>query len=185
MTQSDKNVLITGAYGGLGKAFAKYYLSKNNNICLLGRNKYKLQGLVEELQANNQHDNKIHTECCDLVDVESVQSTTDRIKKNFGNVDILINCAGIFPVNELQNTSLSEFKDCINVNLVSPFILTRELSKEMKERKWGRVINIASSSAYGGGPKTSTYCASKHALLGLSRSLHKELRRIRVGTWKN
>ena len=82
----------------------------------------------------------------------------------------------VFPVNNLENTSLLEFTECINVNLIAPFVLTREFCKEMKEKKWGRVINIASSSAYAGGPMTSTYCASKHALLGLSRSLYKELK---------
>tara|TARA_R100000008_G_C3585725_1_gene172114 strand:- start:1109 stop:1834 length:726 start_codon:yes stop_codon:yes gene_type:complete len=176
MTRPVKNVLITGAYGGLGKAFAKYYLAKNNNVCLLGRNRHKLQDLAGELQNDNQYDNKIYVECCDLSDTDSIQPATDRIKEDFGNVDILINCAGIFPVNELQGTSLSEFRECINVNLIAPFILIREFSKEMREGKWGRIINIASSSAYGGGPKTSTYCASKHALLGLSRSLYKELK---------
>ena len=93
---------------------------------------------------------------------------------------MLINCAGVFPVNDLEDTSLLEFTECININLIAPFILTREFCKEMKEKKWGRIINIASSSAYAAGPKTSTYCASKHALLGLSRSLYKELKPYNV-----
>ena len=176
MTQHPKNVLITGAYGGLGRAFAESYLSKNNNLCLVGRDKEKLQELVKELQSNNQHDNRIDFEYCDLSNSESVLFMTESVKDKFENIDILVNCAGIFPVNDLQDVSLEEFKDCINVNLVAPFLMAREFSKEMKSKKWGRVINIASSSAYGGGPSTSTYCASKHALLGLSRSLFKELK---------
>ena len=176
MIRPIKNVLVTGAYGGLGEALVRYYLAKNNNVCLLGRDSSRLRDLAISLQNNNEHNNKIYFESCDLSDTASIQPAACRIKENFGNIDILINCAGTFPINELQNTSLSEFQDCVNVNLIAPFVLTREFSKEMKSNNWGRIINIASSSAYGAGPKTSAYCASKHALLGFSRSLFKELK---------
>ena len=72
--------------------------------------------------------------------------------------------------------SMEEYEQCININVTAPFVLIKELSKSMIDKSWGRIINIASSSAYAGGATTSAYCASKHALLGLSRSLHKELK---------
>ena len=79
-------------------------------------------------------------------------------------------------IYKISDMSMEEYEQCINVNVTAPFILIKELSKSMIEKSWGRIINIASSSAYAGGATTSAYCASKHALLGLSRSLHKELK---------
>ena len=99
---------------------------------------------------------------------------TDSLKDT--NVDILVNCAGVFPVKGISEVSLEEYDECMNINVRAPFLLIRELSKNMVKNNWGRIINIASSSAYGGSPLTSIYCASKHALLGLSRSLYKELK---------
>ena len=72
--------------------------------------------------------------------------------------------------------SLQEYDECMQVNVRAPFLLIRELSQSMVKNSWGRIINIASSSAYAGSPLTSAYCASKHALLGLSRSLYKEFK---------
>ena len=82
----------------------------------------------------------------------------------------------MFPLGSLQETSFEEYQQCIQINLTAPFILSKELSKGMMDRGWGRIINIGSSSAYAGSSKTSVYCASKHALLGLSRALFNELK---------
>ena len=171
MTLQTKNVLITGAYGGLGAALARKYFLAGNNLCLVGRNEKKLLALKDELQSLSS-DGEVLLEACNLNDVESLVSLTQRVD----NVDVLINCAGVFPVASLEDTDSETFLNCINTNLVAPFILIREFSKSMKRNGWGRIINIASSSAYAGSPKTSAYCASKHALLGLSRSLYKELK---------
>jgi len=185
MTQQVKNVLITGAYGGLGKALAKKYFLEGNNICLVGRDKQKLSNLLNELRTLNKDSSaKLFVQNCNLHKKNDLIDLTKRVKNQFGSVDILINCAGIFPVLSLEDTTIEKFSECIDINLTAPFILTKRFVSGMKEKKWGRIINIASSSAYGGGPNTSAYCASKHALLGLSRSLYKELKKdnIRVFT---
>ena len=176
MTRPIKNVLITGAYGGLGQALAKTYLLAGYNVVLLGRDWEKLTKLTSSLSAINKPNCTIEGYFCDLNDVASIMSTVQDIKEDFKKIDILINCAGIFPIKAIKDMTIEEYNRCMQVNVAAPFLLIKELSKEMVKNKWGRIINIASSSAYGGSPNTSIYCASKHALLGLSRSLYKELK---------
>jgi len=172
-TLQNKRVLITGASGGLGRALAIAYKNAGCDVILTARTRQSL--LIEEFECLGKYE-------CDLANLESIQFMVDRVKKDYGGVDILVNCAGVFPVKKLHDMSLEEYNECIQVNLTAPFILTKEFHVGMMANGWGRIINIASSSAYGGSPDTSVYCASKHALLGLSRSLFKELkgRGIRV-----
>ena len=148
MTLQNRRVLISGASRGLGKSLVSAYKDVGAEVIELTRRE------------------------CDLNNSADIYSFLESV----GEVDVLVNCAGVFPVNKLGDITPEEYNECIQVNLTAPFILTQECSLGMVERGWGRIINIASSSAYGGGPKTSIYCASKHALLGLSRSLHAELK---------
>ena len=76
----------------------------------------------------------------------------------------------------MSDTTLQEFEKCMQINVTAPFLMMQQLIESIKKSKNGKIVNIASSSAYGGGSNTSVYCASKHALLGLSRSLFKELK---------
>ena len=165
MTQSKKTVLITGAYGGLGKALAKVYHDHGFSLCLLGRDKNKLKALSK--MSTNLHS-------CDFSDNLDIIETCEEIKKNYEKIDIIINCAAVFPISSLTDMSIKDFEKCMQINVTAPFLLTKQLLHKMK--KGSKIINIASSSAYGGSPNTSAYCASKHALLGLSRSWFKELK---------
>lgn len=148
MTLQNRRVLISGASRGLGKSLVSAYKDVGAEVIELTRRE------------------------CDLNNSADIYSFVESV----GEVDVLVNCAGVFPINKLSDITPEEYNECIQVNLTAPFILTQEFSLGMVKRGWGRIINIASSSAYGGGPKTSIYCASKHALLGLSRSLHAELK---------
>jgi NAD(P)-dependent dehydrogenase (short-subunit alcohol dehydrogenase family) len=148
MTLQNRRVLISGASRGLGKSLVSAYKDVGAEVIELTRRE------------------------CDLNNSADIYSFVESV----GEVDVLVNCAGVFPINKLSDITPEEYNECIQVNLTAPFILTQKFSLGMVKRGWGRIINIASSSAYGGGPKTSIYCASKHALLGLSRSLHAELK---------
>tara|TARA_R100001377_G_scaffold4891_1_gene2801 strand:- start:307 stop:1026 length:720 start_codon:yes stop_codon:yes gene_type:complete len=166
----NKNVLVTGVTGGVGKNIAKELLDKGCNLFITGCNESKLKKVVNELQYD------VHHKACDLSDSSNVLSLINSIRDTFKNIDIVVNAAGIFPVQDFIDTNLDDYNKCINVNLTAPFLLINEFSKDMIKNKWGRIINIASSSAYLGSPKTSIYCASKHALLGLSRSIYNEFK---------
>lgn len=167
-----KNVLITGASRGLGKSMALEYASKGCNIVLVGRNENDLKLAQRDLWALPSPGSHI-IRTCDLSDTNNIMSL---VNSDLPNIDILVNNAGAFPINEITDMNLEEYERCIAINVTAPFLLIKELAQNMINNSWGRIINIASSSAYAGGPRTSVYCASKHALLGLSRSLHKELK---------
>ena len=94
-----------------------------------------------------------------------------------------MNCAGIFPVSPISQSTLEQYDSCMNLNVRVPFVLSKEFSKDMMKNRWGRIVNIASSGAYNGLKNTAIYRSSKHALLGLSRSLHNELKEFNVRTF--
>ena len=170
-----KRALVTGATRGLGACIAEEYAKQGCDLVLVGRSADRLTKLRENLHT---YDVEVQTRVCDLRVPEAVLALTDSLRDI--DVDILVNCAGVFPVKGISEVSLEEYDECMNINVRAPFLLIRELSRNMAKNNWGRIINIASSSAYGGSPLTSIYCASKHALLGLSRSLYKELKENNV-----
>ena len=176
MSQLDclrgKYVLVTGASRGLGRSIAIEYASMGCNVVLVGRSHQDLLQVYSELEQLYPGDHFVQPR--DLSDVDDIMKlvNTDILP----SIDILVNCAGVFPISKIADMSLEEYEQCISINVTAPFVLIKELSKNMVENSWGRIINIASSSAYAGSATTSAYCASKHALLGLSRSLHKEFK---------
>ena len=175
MILQGKNVLITGATGGLGTSLARAYLEKGCNLFLTGSDDEKLETLRTNLRETYK-DTKILCKSCDLRDYMDILLFSKDVKDSLNHIDVLVNCAGIFQIKNLEEIEFNEFNECMQVNVTAPLFLIKEFSKEMVENKWGRVINIASSSAYGASPGTSVYSASKHALLGLSRALYKELK---------
>ena len=177
-----KNCLITGATCGLGKEIAKEFAKNGCNLFLTGRNNEKLSSLKNELE-NDVSEIKIDFEDADLSDADEIQKLIEKVKGAFSNIDILVNCAGVFPVKLLSDSTIDDFENCFSVNVKAAFVLCKEFSQGMISKKWGRIVNIASSGAYNGRRKTVIYRASKHALLGLSRSLHSELKEYNVRTF--
>lgn len=172
---NNKNCIITGATGGIGTALAFHFATKNCNLFLTGKSKEKIEKLKKNI-FNKNPNIKIGYCSADLTKKSGMYKIIKNTRKKFQNIDILINCAGLFPIKYLKNSTISDYDSCFNVNVIAPFLFTKEFSKDMKKRKWGRIINIGSSASYNGKEKTSIYRASKHALLGLSRAMTKELR---------
>jgi NAD(P)-dependent dehydrogenase (short-subunit alcohol dehydrogenase family) len=166
---NHKVALVTGATGGLGSAIANRLTIKGAQVHLTGRNTIKLEKLLRL------NDSYIGSTTVDLRDTAQIKELIDTVKP-----DILVNCAGIFPVKGIDNTSEEIFNETFEINVRAPFVLTKHASQYMKKKRWGRIINIASSSAYAGFSNTSVYCASKHALLGFSRSAYHELKNYGV-----
>ena len=171
----SKVAVITGAYGGLGNALASQYLNNGYDLYLVGRSKARLDELKESLRKKSPRA-MLKTYECDLSDNHRIKEVCEKISMDTKEIDVLINCAAVFPVNSMSDTTLQEFEKCMQINVTAPFLMMQQLIESIKKSKNGKIINIASSSAYGGGSNTSVYCASKHALLGLSRSLFKELK---------
>ena len=177
-----KNCLITGATGGLGRQIAIELAKKNCNLFLTGRQDRKLKKLNEELAKINKN-NVIKYKHCNLQETQELDDLIQKIHDEFNSIDILVNCAGIFPVSPISQSTLEQYDSCMNLNVRIPFVLSKEFSKDMKKNEWGRIVNIASSGAYNGLRNTAIYRSSKHALLGLSRSLHNELKEFNVRTF--
>jgi short-subunit dehydrogenase len=177
-----KNCLITGATGGLGKEIAIELAKKNCNLFLTGRQNKKLEKLNEELKKINKN-NLIKYKDCNLQETQELDDLIQKIRDEFNSIDILVNCAGMFPVSQISQSTLEQYDSCMNLNVRIPFVLSKEFSKGMIKNRWGRIVNIASSGAYNGLRNTAIYRSSKHALLGLSRSLHNELKEFNVRTF--
>jgi NAD(P)-dependent dehydrogenase (short-subunit alcohol dehydrogenase family) len=165
----EKRCLITGAAGGIGAALSRRLAKAGCRLLLTGRDESKLADLAGELGDKAQG-----VYPADLADAAQVEDLVTRVGRD--GVDILVNNAGVFPVLSLEDSTPDELDRCLAVNLRAPFVLARAFAGGMKTRRWGRIVNIGSSSAYAGFQNTSIYCTSKHALLGLSRSLHAELK---------
>ncbi len=174
-----RKCVITGATGGLGKQIAIEFAKAGCNLFLIGRQNKKLQSLKDELKNINQKI-EIYYKSTDLRKNNDLNELISTIRKQFSTIDILVNCAGNFPINPLSESTLEEYDSCMNLNVRAPFVLSKEFSKDMIKNKWGRIVNIASSGAYNGLKNTSIYRSSKHALLGLSRSLSSELKEFNV-----
>ena len=177
-----KNCLITGATGGLGKQIAIELTKKNCNLFLTGRQNKKLEKLNEELEKINKN-NLIKYKDCNLQETQELDDLIQKIHDEFSSIDILVNCAGVFPVSSISQSTLEQYDSCMNLNVRIPFVLCKEFSKDMIKNRWGRIVNVASSGAYNVLKNTAVYRSSKHALLGLSRSLHNELKEFDVRTF--
>lgn len=164
----NKNAFVTGATSGLGKQIAFRLHEAGCNLFLVGRNIEELNKLSAELEASYH--------ITDLSDEGDVIAACTAATKTYGTIDIVVNCAGVFPLRSIAETTLEEYEHCMNVNVRAPFIISKYFMSGMKDRGWGRIMNVGSSSAYGGSADAGVYCTSKHALLGLSRSLYQELR---------
>jgi 3-oxoacyl-[acyl-carrier protein] reductase len=171
----NKNCFLTGATGGLGVELAKELARESCNLFLTSNTEEKLIKLKGDLKKINPSI-KILYKKCDLSKIEDIQKLITHCKESLFEVDILINSAGVFQIKSLEDSSLIDFDNCFNINLKAPFFLSKEFSKNMLRNKWGRIINIGSSSSYSGFKNGSLYCSSKHALLGLSRVLYNELK---------
>ena len=168
-----KNCLIIGASGGIGNAITKKLAEQNFNLFLIGKNENKLLKLKKEVEKEN-IDVKI--ESVDLTNEKQIERSIKKIRKTFGKIDILINTPGSFLIKSIEKTSIEEFDEIFKINVRAPFIFSKEFSKDMKKSKWGRIVNIGSSSAYNGFKNSIVYCSSKHALLGFSRAIFSELK---------
>lgn len=170
-----KNCLIVGATGGIGSEISKKIAEQNYNLFLIGRDEKKLFKLKKEINAKNKSI-KIEYAIVDLTNDSSIERVIKNIRKKFNTIDILINTAGVFLIKSLQNSSIQEFDTSYKINVRAPFIFCKEFSKDMKKKKWGRIVNLGSSSSYNGFKNGTIYCSTKHSLLGLSRAMFVELK---------
>ena len=164
-----KKVLVTGASGGIGKAIAIELSSNGADLCLTGRNKSELESLQKLLGGN------CEIIISDLSKSEGIDELANSAQEKMGQIDILINNAGITRDNLFMRMSDEDWNEVINVNLNSIFKLTKHLIKGMIKRRYGRIINITSVIGVAGGAGQSNYSASKAGIIAMSKSLAQEV----------
>lgn len=162
-----KTALVTGGGGGIGREIAAQLKAAGANVAICGRNVEKLEAAAHAIGGALRLPG-------DLLDDTYVQSCVDRTVETFGGLDILINNAGVALSKPFAETAIEDFDRVMATNVRAPFILIRSALPHLRKAR-GRVINIASVVAHKGYPLQSAYAASKHALLGLSKSLANEL----------
>lgn len=168
---SGKTALVTGATGGLGRALVTQLVEMGVDVFVSGRNETELQSLA--VTYSDRPGQVVGSFLCDLA--RTPETLCDAIDSTATRIDILINCAGQFLTRSVGETSINDFDVMFGVNVRAPFVLSRAISKQMIDRRWGRIVNIGSTSSVTGYADTVAYCASKHALLGLSRAMNAEL----------
>ncbi|NWJ30243.1 SDR family NAD(P)-dependent oxidoreductase [Marine Group I thaumarchaeote] len=183
MTLDGKTCFLTGASGGLGKEIAKEIASYNCNLFLTGRDEEKLIKLKETIKNSINDKIKVNYQTGDLNNLNDIKNIITSARNSFNRFDILINSAGIFLSKSIQNNTWEEFEKLFNVNIRATFIFCKEFSNDMTKNEWGRIVNIGSTSSYSGFKNGSIYCSSKHAVLGLSRTLQNELKSKNVRTF--
>lgn len=178
---SGKNALVTGAGKGIGKAIAIALAKEGVNVALLARTATDLQQVADEVENEGV---KAVIIVADVSDIKSVNKSVQSAEASLGNIDILINNAGIGAFGNFLELEPEEWERIIKVNLFGVYYTTRAVLPSMIERKTGDIVNISSTAGLKGAAKTSAYSASKFGLIGLSESLMQEVRKynIRVTT---
>ncbi len=161
-------MVITGGGRGIGAAIAQKFSLLGAKTTLMGRNLAALKQTASSLK-NSQ------AVVCDVSQEASVQDAFQQAREPFGNISILINNAGVAGSNPLPKTSLEQFRKILDTNLTGTFLCARAALPNMLKASRGRIVNIASTAALRGYAYISAYAASKHGVIGLTRSLAIEL----------
>jgi 3-oxoacyl-[acyl-carrier protein] reductase len=168
---TGKNVLVTGATGGIGEGIARTLHKQGATVALSGRQVDKLTALAAELG------DRVHVIPCDLADKAAVAKLVDEAVAKLGRLDILVNNAGLTRDNLFMVMKDEQWDEVIAVNLTSTFMLMRAATRHMLRSKtgYGRIINISSISGIVGNPGQGNYAASKAGIIGMTKSLAREV----------
>ena len=174
MTTSNKSngrvAVVTGAAGGLGEAFALRLAASGHELVLTDRE--PCDTLASQINVGG---GRAATFACDLANPAHVERFAAQVLEQVGKVDVLVNNAAFMPMVPLASITATLWRQIMTVNVDAPFLLAQAFSFGMAERRWGRIINLASSTVWGPPPGMSAYASSKMAVIGLTRALAAEL----------
>jgi 3-oxoacyl-[acyl-carrier protein] reductase len=174
---TGKTALVTGAGKGIGRAIAVAMAQEGVHVALLARTESQLREVAQEIEALGV---KAVVLAADIADRASVEAAVSKAQGELGDLDILINNAGIGTFAKLVDMDPAEWEKIIQVNLLGTYYATRAVLPQMIARETGDIINIASTAGQRGAATTSAYSASKFAILGLTESLMQEVRKHNI-----
>ncbi len=173
-----KTVLITGASGGIGEAFAQIFAKNNYNLVLVARNEEKLNRIARELQT--QYKVKVSILVEDLSKSDAASKIYNAIKEREIIIDILINNAGFGNFGNFVDEDLKTVTEMLHLNITTLTEMTFLFVKDMKARDSGKILNIASTAAFQPLPKFAVYAATKSYVLHFTEALHYELKNTNI-----
>jgi 3-hydroxybutyrate dehydrogenase len=168
-----RTAIVTGSTSGIGEGIARALAAAGNNIVLNG---FGDAAAIETIRSGIEAQNKV--KCiysnADMTKPEQIEAMFKQAKEALGPVDIVVNNAGVQHVSPVEDFPVDKWNLIINLNLTSSFHTTRLAFPDMKAKKWGRIINIASAHALVASPFKSAYVAAKHGLLGFTKTIALE-----------
>ncbi len=168
---TGKTALITGGSRGIGAACVRMFAGVGAQVAFTY---FQNESLAQQLVSNLGVNVKAIPYKVDMSSEEDIISCIKKVKKDFGSIDILVNNAGIWKRNPVDEMNLKEWNETIQVNLNSTFLFASKVTPIMKEKNFGRIINISSTAGQRGEANYSHYAASKGAIISFTKSLASE-----------
>lgn len=169
---SGRAAVVTGGGRGIGAAVARALAEAGAAVVVAARSAEQVEGVRDALLAAG---HRAAAASCDVTDPDSVARLRDAATASFGRIDILVNNAGIANTAKLEKLELAEWNRILAVNATGAYLVTRAFLPAMLDAGWGRVVNVASIAGLAGAPYIAAYSASKHALVGFTRSIAAEV----------
>jgi NAD(P)-dependent dehydrogenase (short-subunit alcohol dehydrogenase family) len=170
----DKVAVVTGGGQGLGLATATALAVDGAKVLVVGRDEEKLRATAAKIRGSG---GLSHVFATDLTAPDAPAATIGRALEEFGGVDILINCAGVFAWKRLFDLTEADWGNTISTNLTAPFLLSQEAAKAMVEQeRGGSIVNIASIHGLVPDPNVVAHCAAKAGLVGMTKAMAEALR---------
>ena len=169
-----RHALVTGGARGIGLACARVLLARGARVTLLGRDVAALEAAVRELGGAAQAAQMVQSVQADIADEASVRQAFAQAEAAFGPVQVLVNNAGQASSQKFERTDAALWQAMLAVNLTGTFHCMQAALPGMLAARWGRIINVASTAGLIGYAYVSAYCAAKHGVIGLTRSLALE-----------
>jgi 3-oxoacyl-[acyl-carrier protein] reductase len=167
--KTGRTVVITGAAGGMGAEFVGRFLENEDTVIATDTSAEALEKLVARFG-----NTRLHVRKADITSETDTQALADFAKAQGGQIDVLVNVAGFFPVQPFLEMTADDWRKIIDINLTGTALMCKAALPLMTGRGWGRIVNIGSASIYSGVKGQAHYVAAKAGTIGLSRSLARE-----------
>ena len=168
---AGRAAVVTGGGRGVGAEVARQLAAAGAAVLVAARTAVEVERVATDLRAAGAN---VSATTCDVSDPHAIDRLAEQAHNTFGRIDILVNNAGVAMAAPLGRTSLEEWNRLFATNATSAFLCMQAFLPGMVERRWGRVVNVASTAALTGYRYIAAYAASKHAMVGLTRSIATE-----------
>ena len=169
---NGKTVVITGGSRGLGLVLARQFAAEGARVAICARDGVELERARKDLTERGA---EVLAAVCDVREKDQVESFIENVRNKFGQIDVLVNNAGVIQVGPLEVQTQEDFEDAMKVHFWGPFYTMQAVIPEMRERGDGKIVNISSIGGKMSVPHLAPYSASKFALVGLSGAMNVEL----------